>query len=66
MSGLGCNSRRSPHADEIALFLGTLSDMSTEDALANLEHEARLNGWTRGAVRVAAHEIRMRAARVAS
>ena len=50
------------HKDEsIVVFLATLDGQTTEQALANLEQDARLYGWSRAAVRKAASVIRLRA-----
>jgi len=46
--------------EQIAVFLGTLQGQTKEEALANLESDARAYGWSREAVRKAAGAIRLR------
>jgi hypothetical protein len=45
------------------LFEATLGDQSLDEALANLELDARLYGWPRAEVRACASRIRLRFAR---
>lgn len=53
----------SREADQIQLFLGTLYGQTLEEALVNLEADARSYGWSRLGVREAASEIRRRFSR---
>lgn len=46
--------------EQIAVFLATLDGQTTGEALANLEMDARLYGWSRAAVRKAASTIRLK------
>ena len=47
----------------IALFLATLDGQTLDEAMANLEADARSYGWSRKGIRDAAHRIRIRFAR---
>jgi hypothetical protein len=54
---------KTAHAVEIALFVHTLAGQTLDEALANLERDAKSYGWDRKTVREAASAIRVRAAR---
>ena len=54
---------KTKEAEAIALFLATLDGQTVQEALANLELDAKLYGWSRAAVRKAASTIRTRYAR---
>jgi hypothetical protein len=45
---------------QIAMFIATLSTETLDEALANLELDAKSCGWSRASVRRAAGEIRSR------
>jgi hypothetical protein len=47
--------------DQVALFLATLDDQTFDEAMANLERDAVMYGWSRAVVRKAAASIRLRA-----
>jgi hypothetical protein len=49
-----------------ALFLATLAGQTLDEAMANLELDAKAYGWTRAEVREAAHKIRLMFARKAT
>ena len=49
--------------DALEMFMATLDGLSLDEALANLELDAKSYGWTRQDVRGAASRIRLRFAR---
>ena len=46
-----------------ALFFATLGGQTIDEAMLNLELDAKAYGWTRAEVREAAHKIRLMFAR---
>jgi len=51
-------------ARAVETFLSTLGDLTCEEALANVELDARSYGWSRFAVRTLASKVRLHFARL--